>query len=322
MSEGRKLFQDALSAHKANFDPLYKTFISECRNRYADIEVSPFFFNEIERLHDSGGARLRSFLFCLGFELIKEDANAQALKASIAMELIHSFLLIHDDIIDRSMTRRDGPSAHYSFVEHQFFGGLSPSEKEYFGSRMAILCGDLLCVLAFELLGSKNFETKNSGYLFEFVSMILVKTIFGQGQDIFFQVNKKQILDNQKIVALKTAHYSFELPLCLGMYCAGSKIRDAERSCISEFALSCGIAYQIRDDIQDTKDDTARYTSNFGTKKFEDQLSKKKIAKNRMHIFETKITKSRACLSELSKRRYRKEAFDLLKILPDYIADC
>lgn len=321
MPKKQKSFEHALSAHKVRFDPPYKRCISEYRSRYADIEVSRIFFNEIERLHDSGGARLRSFLFCMGFELIREDDKEEVLHASMLMELVHSFLLIHDDIIDQSSERRGGPSVHGSFAKHESTVNLSLLKREHFGSQMAILCGDLLCVMAFELLSSVNFGTENMLYGTKLLSEILIKTILGQGQDILFNLNKKYLSNSSGIAQLKTAHYSFELPLCLGMRFAGSKIIDDELSFVSEFALSCGIAYQMKDDILDYDDGMSKDAGSISaTLKRKYRQKGNRDAKDSIIQFKSEIQRARECALKLSHKGYRKEVCDLLKMLPDYIA--
>ena len=89
----------------------------------------------------SGGKRLRAALVLAGHQLAGEPQPRAAVRCAAAMEMLHSFALLHDDVIDRSETRRGSPTAQVALRDH-LVGGSEPTAA-WFGISGAILAGDL-----------------------------------------------------------------------------------------------------------------------------------------------------------------------------------
>ncbi len=190
----------------------------------------------------NGGKRLRPFLLHETASLFDVDYNT-ALPVAVALEMIHTYSLIHDDLpaMDNDDMRRGKPTCHKAYDE-----------------ATAILAGDGLLTYAFEvistssLIDSKKVEliTLLSQYSGAFNGMIA-------GQVLDMYTDKNEITSNQEDIikqtqALKTG--------CLLRYpcIAGAILGDSskeEREILNTFAKNIGIAFQITDDILDVEGD-------------------------------------------------------------------
>lgn len=190
----------------------------------------------------NGGKRLRPFLLHETAALFGVDYNT-ALPVAVALEMIHTYSLIHDDLpaMDNDDIRRGKPTCHKAYDE-----------------ATAILAGDGLLTYAFEvistssLIDSKKVEliTLLSQYSGAFNGMIA-------GQVLDMYTDKNEITSNQEEIikqtqALKTG--------CLLRYpcIAGAILGDSskeEREILNTFAKNIGIAFQITDDILDVEGD-------------------------------------------------------------------
>lgn len=175
-----------------------------------------------------GGKRIRGVLVNLGYEIAQGKKTNQILKVGAALEIMHTAILAHDDIIDESPKRRDQASLYVRVGEYQ-----------------AITLADLGFFLAIKILS----EIGNSKMLQVF-SQTMVNTAIGQIMDINGG-------DKKIIAKFKTAQYTISNPLVLGAIIAGADNRLIKM--LEEFGENLGIAYQIKDDILDKEaDDHAR----------------------------------------------------------------
>jgi geranylgeranyl diphosphate synthase, type I len=204
----------------------------------------------IESLRDftlNSGKRIRPILFYFGYVLAGGKNIIEALKASVAIELAHSYLLIHDDIIDRDNFRHGGLSMHYKY-EKLFAKKLKAKKIRHFGVSMAILAGDSASALACEILAGSDFSSNLKIKAISKLNCIIENTIAGEAIDVILveypNVKIDKIFEMQKY---KTAKYTIEGPLHLGAILAGAEEKFLES--LSEFAIPAGIAFQIQDDI-------------------------------------------------------------------------
>lgn len=218
---------------------LYDIFI------YAD-EFQQKVYESMKYSLSSGGKRVRPLLCMLTFlEFEEEDRLQKIMPFAIAIELIHTYSLIHDDLpaMDNDNMRRGKPTNHKVFTEG-----------------IAILAGDALLNMAAELL-SKHIETiedieelrkavKAMRYLFNATGV--QGMIGGQVIDIDFPVEKytREICEN--MYRLKTAAL-IKAAVVTGALIAG--VDDETVTKLSRFATCIGLAYQFEDDILDGKGD-------------------------------------------------------------------
>lgn len=218
-------------------------------------ENTPSFLSLLEVIQEfslRGGKRIRPFFVYIGYSLIKGDISEEldeVMKASILIELIHTFFLAHDDIMDKSDLRRGKPTLHVHYEkEYKSLYGNNNLERKHFGSSMAILAGDMLFSLALDLLSDLNIKIETQKEILRVLNKTIMNTIVGQELDI--RLEHKRTSFSEEILNVykrKTAQYTFECPLHLGVLLAEGTERDLK--ILSEFAIPLGIAFQIRDDI-------------------------------------------------------------------------
>lgn len=196
----------------------------------------------------SGGKRLRPALVFCGAGESGQSATEDVLKIACAMELVHCFLLIHDDIIDKGDVRHGiaTMNAKYSLIGKENFNIADP---EHFGNSVAIILGDFIYPMALELVMQTNLSAQKMCNVVAYLQQIVQNTIVGQSQDIEIEcgssAQKKTVLMMYKN---KTSKYSFETPLHVGLM-LGSKNDGQTQRVFVDFSNHVGLAFQIQDDI-------------------------------------------------------------------------
>ncbi|MDQ0924042.1 geranylgeranyl diphosphate synthase type I [Pseudarthrobacter sp. W1I19] len=201
----------------------------------------------------TGGKRLRALMCYWGWRGAGGESSAQqVVTAGAALELFQAAALIHDDIIDRSDTRRGGPSVHRRFSQlHGTHGWALDSER--FGQAAAILTGDLCLSFseeAFTDIGERAAAGSRARLIF---NLMRAEVMAGQYLDILEEVagpvrdRAGAVSRAQSIIRFKSAKYSTEHPLALGGALAGAS-NELLRG-YSAFALPLGEAFQLRDDV-------------------------------------------------------------------------
>ena len=236
-----------LKDYKVEIDKILEDFFKEKIQEYE--HVSPFvklFLEDLSEFTLRGGKRLRPALMYYTYSAFSTKNLNEIKRVSIYLELIQSFLLIHDDIMDRASLRRDGKTIHKIFEEYS-------KENKYmddihFGNTMGILNGDLACLFAYEIINNSNLDSKSKSKLSTLVSKEISEVIFGQIQDVLLTYKKEysqeDILDVHRY---KTAVYTFRLPVISGAMLAGVDKKLIKN--LQDYSIASGIAFQIRDDI-------------------------------------------------------------------------
>jgi len=186
------------------------------------------------------GKRVRAALVLLCCELVSGKFQDDALNAAAAIEMIHTYSLVHDDLpaMDDDDFRRGRPSCHKAFDE-----------------ATAILAGDALLTMAFEVITN---NIKNPAKAVEMISVLAkaagpVGMIAGQIDDIEAENSKPNLQMLQTIHINKTAKM-FQAAVLLGAIAADADSRQKET--LAEYGLNLGLAFQVADDILDVVSDT------------------------------------------------------------------
>ncbi len=195
------------------------------------------------------GKRVRPLVLIAAFR--GYGGENSAMRAIIAMaaslELMHSFLLIQDDIIDRSHVRRGGAAFHL-LMQGRFSGG---TINEGVGSDVALVAADVLFCDALRLvLGAGIGAEAKTGFLRLFADTY-ERTAWGQILDIVNTMPRSLHAGDtaaHEVGMMKTAYYTVYYPLLMGCTLAGAATAG-ERRAIGRFALPLGHAFQVRDDI-------------------------------------------------------------------------
>jgi geranylgeranyl diphosphate synthase, type I len=216
-----------------------------------------------------GGKRFRA-LFCYwgwnavgggrdGFDPLEGTELPQDLGSVVdvasGLELFHAAALVHDDIMDRSDTRRGSPSAHKRFELLHAQQGWSGSGTQ-FGASSGLLLGDLLLGWSDELIqsGLALLESRTAADAArEEFNRMRTEVTAGQYLDILEERSwsgfpeSDQLARAHRVLVYKSAKYSVEAPLTIGGSMGGGSL--AQLAALRAFGLPLGIAYQLRDDM-------------------------------------------------------------------------
>lgn len=191
--------------------------------------------HEVRRLTLLGGKRLRPALVVAGLRTVSSSAAlGPALDAGVALELLHTYFLIHDDWMDGDRVRRGGPAVHVALAER--------FASEHKGNASAILAGDYAVALACDALARVQTRPERLRDVFAAFAEMQLGAVAGQQLDMVGQGK-----DVELGYALKTGSYTVEGPLKLGALLAGAK--PATLAALSRYARPAGVAFQLRDDL-------------------------------------------------------------------------
>ena len=187
----------------------------------------------------NGGKRLRPFLLFATLELLNQNIE-KGVKSAIALEMIHSYSLVHDDLpaLDNDDYRRGKLTTH-----------------KVFGEAEGILIGDSLLTYAFYVLSQKNLEFLSSEQIVKIISKTseyagINGMIGGQMIDIESE-NKKIDLETLKYIHSHKTGKLIKLPIEIA--CIIANVEKDKREVLEEYADLIGIAFQVKDDILDVE---------------------------------------------------------------------
>ncbi|MGC4810388.1 polyprenyl synthetase family protein [Micromonospora sp. DT228] len=199
-----------------------------------------------------GGKRIRPTFAYWGWRGAVGGAEALSpvLPALAALELLHTFALVHDDVMDASTTRRGRPTAHVALADQHVQAG-HRGDPGRFGEAVAVLIGDLCMVWADQLLAH---ATVPSARLFEVrrcYDQMRVETVAGQYLDVLGENDPASWSVDRalRVARYKTASYTVQRPLLFGACLAGVPADDPLVSAYTRYGLAVGEAFQLRDDL-------------------------------------------------------------------------
>jgi geranylgeranyl diphosphate synthase type I len=196
---------------------------------------------------ERGGKRIRGALAIVGYEMMGGKNKAMILESARALEMIHAYLLIMDDIQDRSLMRRGGLSAYVALADYHKKHNLS-GDSNHFGISIALNAMGIGNHAAQVIVANLNIEDDLKIKALSILNQTVIITAHGQTNDIINEVNGKvEIKDVCNVMEWKTAHYTFLNPITFGMVLAGADC--ASTDAVREYALNAGRAFQITDDI-------------------------------------------------------------------------
>jgi geranylgeranyl diphosphate synthase type I len=157
--------------------------------------------------------------------------------------MLHTFALLHDDVMDRSDVRRGRPVAAQQFTTRH------PSTSEWFGISAAVLTGDLAFVWADQLLDATPVDSSTLSALRNAFTALRTEMMAGQYLDLRADGHADGDANAAKRVALlKSGRYTVTRPLQLGLVATGTtsgKVFDA----VTRYGDALGTAFQLRDDV-------------------------------------------------------------------------
>ncbi|MCA9379217.1 polyprenyl synthetase family protein [Candidatus Dojkabacteria bacterium] len=191
--------------------------------------------------------RLRAAFIYYSYLMLGGDDKSAILNASISIEILHAYLLIHDDVMDQDSLRRGEPTMH-KIYERIHAGQHFLHDAAHFGESMAISLGDVGAHLANKQLIDSNFPSDRLIKAASKFNNQIATVGYGQMLDILSSVKSSVTEDDvMQVHRYKTASYTYETPLHVGAILAGANEKDLED--LSGYAVPAGIAFQIQDDI-------------------------------------------------------------------------
>lgn len=244
MTNASDLFSE-LDHIRGEIDAILEDFLSIQRREFVGLGGGdPSIFDALSRFVASGGKRLRPVLCYLAYLAAGGDLQREGLRAAASLELLHSFALIHDDLMDRSETRRGRATIH--MAEGSLRRPGARLEAEHFGISAAILAGDLAFVLSDLLLARSGFPPTALAEATIPLYEMRTRAIGGQWLDILGAPLIVSPREARRIARLKTTGYSVEGPLLVGAALAHAA--PSATTLLSEFAEPLGEALQMIDD--------------------------------------------------------------------------
>lgn len=237
---------------KKRIDHALTEFLDKIKKDYRIHRVNPPLYHHLREFTLRPGKRIRPLLLLWAYQGYAPASKipSSLYNAAISIELLHDFMLIHDDIIDQSDLRRGKPTLHKLLQKE-----VKNASGEKIGWDLGIVAGDVLYAFAIEaLLEVKSHPARKEKALRYFVQTAaftamgeFIDTLHGLEQ--LEKVNETDVFLNY---SLKTARYTFSCPLVIGAILAGAP--DKEIKQLTEFGRLIGQAFQIQDDIIGTFD--------------------------------------------------------------------
>jgi geranylgeranyl diphosphate synthase type I len=231
----------ALDAVREPVDAALRAFLAERRAELEEMDpTAGALAEEIVRLLDAGGKRIRPALCVWAYRACGGSDGAAIVGAAGALELLHSFALIHDDVMDEALERRGVASTAARFA------GLAPpgADPHAYGRSVAILVGDLCAVLSERLLRACGAPTGPLDVALERYDRMRTEMAAGQFLDL-----RASGPAAPRVSSLKTGSYTAEGPVLVGAGLAGAG--PEREAALRRFGRLLGEAFQLRDDLLD-----------------------------------------------------------------------
>ncbi len=249
MSDQHDVFVQRLAEYKSRVDADIEQYSAKTVQQTEKVygTSSALVADTFTAILSRGGKRIRSVLTLVGYEMCGGTDNTMIVQAARAIEMMHAYVLIIDDVQDKSALRRGGPSAH-KLLETHFHAQGWKGDAAHAGvalSLNAALLGMHHAELALSTLPvSETLRIK----ALNIMNHTMMVTLYGQTHDIINEsVSNTSLKEIENVMQWKTAHYTILNPIHMGMVLAGAGCEDT--NAITQYALHVGKAFQITDDL-------------------------------------------------------------------------
>lgn len=212
------------------------------RNLAADKEPNGL-YAPVAYVLSLGGKRIRPALCMASCALFDNQRVPDALNPALGIEVFHNFTLLHDDIMDGSQVRRNNPTVHVMW-----------------NSNTAILSGDAMLIMAYQLIANAPFSVLNP--VLEVFSKTALEVCEGQQLDMDFEARLDVTEDEYlEMIRLKTA-VLLGASLKIGALIGGASLQAA--NLLYSFGCNIGISFQLQDDWLDVFGDSDAFGKSIG----------------------------------------------------------
>jgi geranylgeranyl diphosphate synthase type I len=233
----------------ALFENFLARFFQENAERYAYGDLFEPLYLDLTEFVARRGKRIRPMLMLAAYRAFGGDRPIEdraVLRSALSLELLHAFILIHDDVIDQSERRRGLPTFH-KLVEERL-GKFDGAARV--GGNVAVVVGDILFAMALDTLRTTDFAPAIRDAALAHFLRYISDTGAGEVYDILLgtrDIARVSEADIARMYTLKTTRYTFEAPLVLGALLAG--VRDDLLHELAELIEPVGLAFQIQNDL-------------------------------------------------------------------------
>lgn len=197
--------------------------------------------------HRAGGKRLRPYVMTLTYSGLGGRDYKTVAPAAVALELLHTCLLAHDDIIDQDYVRHGKPNIAGQYQQIYKPAKLDRVQNSHYANSAALLAGDLLLMGAYRLIDTSQLNGTQKTHALELLSEALFIVAGGELLDTEAAFLPFERADSLGIANLKTAHYSFVTPFKMGAALAGADAKTTDL--LTQVGELMGVAYQMTDDL-------------------------------------------------------------------------
>ena len=193
------------------------------------------------------GKRIRPALLYYTYRACGGQSDHKVMPMAKAVELLHTYLLIHDDIMDHADVRRGEPAAHVIYTDLHRHRGWQ-GNPEHFGESVAILLGDLAQTYSLELYSSVELAPEVATEFRQQFSVMCQEVVLGQYLEMTAGYREHLEEDELlRVLRMKSGRYSVERPVQLGYLLA--RAPEATRHALTVYGLKMGEAFQLQDDL-------------------------------------------------------------------------
>ncbi len=215
------------------------------RHQAADIDPAyARLWQSMEQLLMVGGKRIRPYLTYLAYQTFADQELDDIMQVAAAQEVLHFALLVHDDIIDRDITRygQDNITGTYATIYKN-----ARQDTNHYANGAALLAGDLTISLAYQLISQTRFPADQKLAAITQLGQTIFEVAGGQLLDMEGTIPDFEPTDYFKIAHYKTASYSFIGPLVIGAILASADKQSIQH--LTDFGHNLGVAFQLADDL-------------------------------------------------------------------------
>jgi len=239
----------AAADRQARVDVVLDRFFSLAKNRAAPLGSQYVHLWETLEANTTGGKRFRPRMVFAAYQALGGEDFEAAAYVGAAFELLHTALIVHDDVIDHDYVRRGVANISGAYRDLALAKGNTAAVAEHSGISAAVIAGDLALFNSYRLIDKSGVDDVVRARLLEVMDEALFASAAGELIDIDFSIDPAmpRVDDILTMERLKTAVYSFECPLQAGAILAGAA-EDVVQT-LGDFGREIGIAYQLVDDL-------------------------------------------------------------------------
>ncbi len=252
MTEKERSSRDIFRHFSAEYVPQIDSLITDFFKRRiasSDAEFMKGMYAAVSEFCLRDGKRIRPLLLINSFNGYKRGFGGKSgiISLAAAVELMHSFLLVQDDIIDRSQLRRGKKSLH--ILMNDMYGKYSLNPV--IGTDIASVLADVIFSCAVDLISTADVRSAYKNRFLQVFAKTYEMTAWGQILDSLctMPASIDPVSDApMRISLMKTAYYTMVYPMIMGYVLSGGR-NEREKKRIEDFGIPLGVAFQVRDDL-------------------------------------------------------------------------